>query len=163
MMVTEILKIDAEMAEIIEVNWHFHRRNHLSAFLSLSNFQLGLNKINQQVGGVLEASHSVMSQAKIPTDYHQCKLSFVFLDIWMCLKMFGFWLKIAFIIYSHSPWRKSKGEKNVHNFWHQFWQSFTKGNLNWGVLEMWDWSFLHNCKKVIWNLKKIQVKCRKKA
>ena len=57
-------------------------------------------------------------------------------------------------VVSHSPWRKSKSGKNTHNLWHYFWGLFTKGNLNWGVPEMWDWSFLHNCKKFKWNLKK---------
>ena len=37
---------------------------------------------------------------------------------------------------SHSPWRISKGEKILHNFWHQFWALFTKGNNNWWVPEM---------------------------
>ena len=59
---------------------------------------------------------------------------------------------------SHSPWRKSKSGKNTHNFWHYFLGLFTKGNINFGVPEMWDGSFLHNCKKVWWNLKKMPKK-----
>ena len=59
---------------------------------------------------------------------------------------------------THSPWRKSKSRKNTHNFWHYFLGLFTKGNINWGVPEMWDGSFLHNCKKVWWNLKKMPKK-----
>ena len=37
---------------------------------------------------------------------------------------------------AHSPWRMSKGKKILHNFWHQFWPLFTKGNNNWWVPEM---------------------------
>ena len=55
---------------------------------------------------------------------------------------------------THSPWRMSKGEKILHNFWHHFLVLFTKGNKILGVPEMWDWSFLHNCKKFRWNAKK---------